>query len=46
VSAYLGAISFAQLRDAFRLEELAAGAIARADALFGWRPLPWCPEIF
>jgi predicted acetyltransferase len=45
-SAYLGAISFAQLRDAFRLEELAAGAIARADALFGWRPLPWCPEIF
>jgi predicted acetyltransferase len=45
-SAYLGAVSFAQLRDALRLEELADGAVARADALFGWRPLPWCPEIF
>jgi len=22
------------------------GAVGRADALFGWRPLPWCPEIF
>jgi hypothetical protein len=22
------------------------GALARADALFGWRPLPRCPEIF
>jgi predicted acetyltransferase len=45
-SAYLGAVSFAQLRDALRLEELAEGAVARADALFAWRPLPWCPEIF
>ena len=45
-SAYLGAVSFAQLRDGLRLEELADGAVARADALFGWRPLPWCPEIF
>jgi predicted acetyltransferase len=45
-SAYLGAVSFAQLRDALRLEELAEGAIERADALFAWRPLPWCPEIF
>ena len=45
-SAYLGAVSFAQLRDALRLEELADDAVARADALFAWRPLPWCPEIF
>lgn len=45
-SAYLGAVSFAQLRDALRLEELRDGAVERADALFAWRPLPWCPEIF
>ena len=45
-SAYLGAVSFAELREALRVEERVPGAIARADALFGWRPLPWCPEIF
>ncbi|MGH2997799.1 MAG: GNAT family N-acetyltransferase [Gaiellaceae bacterium] len=45
-SAYLGAVSFAELRDALRIEERVEGAVARADALFGWRPLPWCPEIF
>ena len=45
-SAYLGAVSFAQLREALRVEELREGAIERADALFAWRPLPWCPEIF
>ena len=45
-SAYLGAVSFAELRDALRVEELVEGAVARADAVFGWRPLPWCPEIF
>ena len=45
-SAYLGAVSFAELRAALRVEELAEGAVARADALFAWRPLPWCPEIF
>jgi predicted acetyltransferase len=45
-SAYLGAVSFAQLHSALRVEELVDGAIARADAVFGWRPLPWCPEIF
>jgi hypothetical protein len=28
------------------MEELVPGAIARADAIFGWRPFPWCPEIF
>ena len=45
-SAFLGAVSFAQLREALRVEELREGALARADALFGWRPLPWCLEIF
>ena len=45
-SAYLGAVSFGELRSALRLEELKEGAVERADALFGWRPLPWCPEIF
>jgi predicted acetyltransferase len=45
-SAYLGAVSFAQLREASRVEELREGAVAQADALFAWRPLPWCQEIF
>ena len=45
-SAYLGAVSFEQLRSALRIEELVDGAVKRADAMFGWRPLPWCPEIF
>src|SRR5436305_358811 len=45
-AAYLGAVSFAQLREAMKLEEKSAGAVERADALFAWRPLPWCPEIF
>jgi predicted acetyltransferase len=45
-SAYLGAVSFTQLRAAQRVEELRDGAVARADALFAWRPLPWCLEIF
>jgi predicted acetyltransferase len=45
-SAFLGAVSFAQLREALRLEERREGAVGRADAMFAWRPLPWCPEIF
>jgi predicted acetyltransferase len=45
-SAFLGAVSFAELRAALRVEELREGAVERADALFAWRPLPWCPEIF
>jgi predicted acetyltransferase len=45
-SAYLGAVSFEQLRAAGRVEELVEGAMRRADALVAWRPLPWCPEIF
>jgi predicted acetyltransferase len=45
-SAFLGAVPFTQLREAMRVEELREGAAARADALFAWRPLPWCLEIF
>jgi predicted acetyltransferase len=45
-SAYLGAVSFAQLREGLRVQELREGAVERADDLFAWRPLPWCPEIF
>ena len=45
-AAYLGAVSFRQLWEALRVEELKDGAIDRADALFTWRPHPWCPEIF
>ena len=45
-SAFLGAVPFEQLRAALRVEELREGAVRRADALFAWRPLPWCVEIF
>jgi predicted acetyltransferase len=45
-SAYLGAVSFTQLRAGLRVEQLREGAVERADALFAWRPLPWCLEIF
>lgn len=45
-AAFLGATSFAQLRGGLRLEEISHGAVERADELFSWRPLPWCPEIF
>jgi predicted acetyltransferase len=45
-AAYLGGVSFRELVGALRVEELSSGGAARADALFAWRPLPWCPEIF
>jgi len=45
-SAYLGAVSFTQLRDAGRVQELRDGTIRQADGLFAWQPLPWCLEIF
>ncbi len=45
-SAFLGGVSFTQLRGALRVEELREGAVARADALFAWRSHPWCLEIF
>jgi len=45
-SPYLGGFTFAQLREAGRVEELTAGAVDRADALFRTVRAPWCPEIF
>jgi len=45
-AAYLGGTTFRQLRDAGRVRELADGASARADALFGWDPAPWSPYDF
>jgi len=45
-SAYLGGFTFAGLALAGRAEELQAGALARADALFGTARQPWCPELF
>ena len=45
-SAYLGGFTFAELARAGRVEEVARGGVARADALFGVDVKPWCPEIF
>jgi predicted acetyltransferase len=45
-SGFMGGIPFAALRRAGRVEELADGAVARADGLFRWDRHPWCPEIF
>jgi predicted acetyltransferase len=45
-SVYLGGFTFAELARALRVDELGAGAIARADALFATAIRPWCPEIF
>ena len=45
-SAYLGGFTFAELARAGRVEELAGGAVDRADDLFRTRAAPWCPEIF
>jgi predicted acetyltransferase len=45
-SVYLGGFTWARLAAALRVNELAPGAAARADAVFGHGPAPWCPEIF
>jgi predicted acetyltransferase len=45
-SAYLGGFTFGQLARAGRIEELADGALDRADTLFRTDRYPWCPEIF
>jgi predicted acetyltransferase len=45
-STYLGGWTFAALERAGRVEELVAGAVERADALFRTPAQPWCPEIF
>jgi predicted acetyltransferase len=45
-SAYLGGFTFAELARAGRVEEVARGGIARADALYRVDAKPWCPENF
>lgn len=41
----LGGVRFSTLARAGRVEGDEA-ALRRADAMFAWEPLPWCPEIF
>jgi predicted acetyltransferase len=43
---YLGGFTFAQLLRAGRVDEIAEGAVDRADAVFRTDRAPWCPEIF
>jgi predicted acetyltransferase len=45
-SVYLGGFTWSQLARALRVEELRAGGLERADALFRTDRAPWCPEIF
>ena len=45
-SVYLGAFTFSRLAAAERVEEVQAGALARADALFRTARPPYCPEDF
>src|SRR5438093_3269953 len=45
-SAFLGGVQFAALARAGWVEEVREGALARADGLFRWDRLPWCPQIF
>jgi len=45
-AAYLGGPSFRQLHDAGRVLERRDGALATADAMFGWRPAPWSPYAY
>lgn len=45
-AAYLGGVRFSTLARAGRVREHADGALRRADAMFGWDPAPWCPDVF
>jgi predicted acetyltransferase len=45
-SVYLGGTTFAQLTRATRIDERHAGAVARADAMFGTDVAPHCPVMF
>src|SRR5437764_6316381 len=44
--AYLGGVSLTSLAAAGRIEERSAGALNRADLLFGSDPPPWCSTDF
>jgi predicted acetyltransferase len=43
---FLGGATFTELSRAGRVIERTPGAIFRADTMWRWSPLPWCPEIF
>jgi predicted acetyltransferase len=43
---YLGGVRFGTLARAGRVGEARMGALAEADAMFGWDPQPWCPSVF
>ena len=45
-AAYFGGTRLTALHDAGRVGELTPGALRRADTMFGWSPLPWCPQVF
>jgi predicted acetyltransferase len=45
-SAYLGGVSLTSLAAAGRVEELTAGALGRADLVFGADVPPWCSTDF
>jgi predicted acetyltransferase len=40
--AYLGGPTFRQMQRAGRVMQGRPGGLARADAMFGWDPAPWC----
>jgi predicted acetyltransferase len=44
-AAYLGGVAFSTLAAAGRVRGKPAD-LQRADAMFGWTPAPWCPEVF
>ncbi|MDR0360502.1 MAG: sterol carrier protein domain-containing protein [bacterium] len=43
---YLGGNRLTVLAAAGRVTERRSGALARADAMFGWPVAPWCPLVF
>jgi predicted acetyltransferase len=45
-ASYLGEPAFADAAAAGRVEERTPGAVARAEAMFGWTPRPWCHTWF
>jgi hypothetical protein len=45
-AAYLGGVTMRALHRAGRVVEERSGALARADAMFGWDPPAWCPIFF
>jgi predicted acetyltransferase len=45
-AAYLGGVAVSTLAAAGRVDEHTTGAVARADAMFASRPMPWCGTDF